>query len=247
MKYLIVFALFVAIGTLDAQCFQDRHNTSVASSWLSCEASENPNPTRESGHWIQYDLGENKVLLDSYFWNVNAPDHLTSGAKTIIIDYSFDGTSWVEYGSWNMDQANGSGFYEGQAGPNFNNLEARFILFTVTENYGGDCFGLGEIKIFVKESVAVVDFDKTDMPITLSPNPATSYTDLHIHSNYTGLAQVQILDISGKELFKMPIDLTGAEQVSRLSTADLADGQYIVRLSNSQLDYGIEFTKVNNN
>ena len=55
MKLVYLLFLCFLITALNGQCDPDRHNTSGASGWVSCQATPNPNPARSTGHWIMYD------------------------------------------------------------------------------------------------------------------------------------------------------------------------------------------------
>jgi len=124
MKRILFTFLIVLSGTFAfSQCYPDRHNTSIDESWISCQAQINPNPARGEGHWIMYDFRANYRLGQSHFWNLNAVDQTASGIKNAIIDYSLDGIEWQELGAMELQQADASGFYEGEDGPFFAIME----------------------------------------------------------------------------------------------------------------------------
>lgn len=128
------------------------------SGWISCTEGDNPNIARGSGHWIMYDFNEEHHLVDLHIWNLNDFSLLSNGIKKYSIDASSDGKSWIELGVYNLDMANGSTYYLGQAGPVLENVQARYVLITAIENYGGSCYGLSEIKFNISES---------SLPVTL--------------------------------------------------------------------------------
>ena len=115
MKILMT-ALFLWMGIMDinAQCYSDRHNTSLGEAWLSCSPSANPNPVRGISHWIMYDLGKTLRLGETHFWNVNIPGRTGAGIQNAVIDYSIDGSDWQEWGNFILEEAPASGFYEGE-------------------------------------------------------------------------------------------------------------------------------------
>ncbi len=147
-KIVIGIILFSSVQLNAQQYFhENRHSTNHFDGWVSCTATTNPNPARPVGHWIKYDLGFPYVLGSSHIWNINDPDNLNAGIKDMAIDYSDDGVSWTELGVFNMTKSNGSLYYQGTVGPNFNNIKAKYILFTALDNYGAACSGFSEIKI----------------------------------------------------------------------------------------------------
>lgn len=142
----IIFIVLVSID-LTGQCDNERHSTSRNASWTSCLASPNPNAQRGESHWIMYNLRVKYPLGIVHFWNHNHPDELDFGIKTIAIDISNNGEDWTEIAQYDIPRADASGFYEGVDGPNLNGYEARYVLITAVENYGGDCYALGEVRI----------------------------------------------------------------------------------------------------
>lgn len=143
--YILVFCFSSYISF--SQCFPDRHSTNVHDGWVSCNASLNPNSGLGFSHWIMYDFGQSYNLYESVFWNLNSPDHLDWNFNRAQIHYSSDGTNWTLFSIFDFSQATGDPFYEGSAGPDFDGLNARYLLLTAMTNYGGTCFGFGEFRV----------------------------------------------------------------------------------------------------
>jgi len=114
------------------------------SSWVSCERTANPNSTRGEGHWIMYDLGDRHELHQSQVWNYNKAGEVGKGMSSVAIDYSLDGSTWSEFGTYNWALAPGTGNYGGFNGPNFQGLYARYILISSLDA-GSSCKGLGKL------------------------------------------------------------------------------------------------------
>ena len=142
----IVFS-FLCLTKSSSQCFFDRHDTSHQSSWESCTTSNNPNQARGNGHWIMYDLGQNYNLGQMHFWNYNYPEETNKGVANIIIDYSLNATTWQGGIMHSMAEANASGYYEGETGPQLGGITARYLLLTFTSNHGGNCYGFAEMRV----------------------------------------------------------------------------------------------------
>ncbi len=145
---IVILSIFISSYTA-AQCYPNRHNTTWFHSWVSCEPSQNPNTTRGKSHWIMYDLGYEYKLKNMHFWNINDPQNLDYGMKTVVMDYSLDGNTWIEYGYIDCSIGTGKSIYSGEDLFNFDGIVARYILITGIENWGGKCWGLSEIKINV--------------------------------------------------------------------------------------------------
>jgi len=135
-----------------AQCNMDRHNSNAYDGWVSCQMTSNPNPANGTTHWIMYDLGEVKSLYASQFWNINHPDHLDWGVRTVRIEHSMNSFNWASLGNFTIGQGSGQQIYEGEDGPDFGALTTRYLLFTVLNTYGDNsCAGFGELKIFTQD------------------------------------------------------------------------------------------------
>jgi hypothetical protein len=186
---------------LDAQCYPDRHNTTWYDGWISCEASDNPNPVREKSHWIFYNLGYTYHLGQMHVWNNNAPDFLKDGIQTALIDVSVDGINWTEVGEFEFEQAPGKSTYEGFSGPDLTGYEAKYLLITAQSNWGGTCYGLSEIRVDVSGVTNVPELAASNdcLEVKAFPNPASERSAISV---IAGCSQEDIrfvlLDITGR-------------------------------------------------
>lgn len=144
--------------SLSSQCTDD--SNLWAKSWTSCQKIFNPNPIRPQSHWILYEFNTNHYIDSSHIWNSNRPGESNQGIKDVIVDYSLDGDSWVELGSYTISQAPESDSYIGVSGPNFGNTYIKKILVTVLNTHGdGDCATIGEMifSVNAEECHGVID------------------------------------------------------------------------------------------
>ncbi len=231
----LVGALLLYISTalsLYGQCYPDRHNTSAAAAWISCQTSMNPNPARGESHWITYDLGEPTRLGQMTIWNTNNPASLDSGAKTIEVDYSQDGVNWTFFQSIEVPIGEASSFYEGNLGLDFENLTTRHLLLTITENYGGDCYGFSELKIERFNPVSTDDLQAANA-MDLYPSPAIDHVFVNYVSPVSNSATITVVDMAGAEVRSQQARLlTGANRV-RVDLDGLPSGQYYIRLQSA--------------
>lgn len=115
--------------------------------WQSCQTSNNPNPVRGNGHWIMYDFGTAYTLSKSWIWNSNDPTTLQKGFRNVVIDYSIDGNNWTSVGNYEFPMGTGEAIYSGFAGPDFNQVQARYVIITALSNWGDvTCSSLAEVK-----------------------------------------------------------------------------------------------------
>ncbi len=125
------------------------HSNQPGDSWSSCTPEPSPNPLRGNSHWIEYDLGDIYLLDNLHIWNYNASNSTHRGFKTVAIDYSLDGSVWMEAGIFTWDEATGQPDYTGFDVDALAGIGARFLLFTALENHGDDCSGLAEVQFDV--------------------------------------------------------------------------------------------------
>jgi len=180
----ILITLVCLHQNVQAQCTDDSHSTNANDSWLSCQTSTNPNSARGNSHWVMYDLGYAYGLSSTTFWNYNVANETNNGFKDIAIDYSLNGTTWTEAGIFQLPQANNNANYSGSTGLDLTGINARYVLVTALNTWGGTCAGLSEVQFeVVPSSTSCGDFIVTE---TISDNPITNgiyYSNNDITSN----------------------------------------------------------------
>lgn len=112
--------------------------------WQSCVKTTSPNPIRPVSHWLQYDLSMEHNIFSSQVWNYNVAGMTQDGFSAVAVDYSTDGTTWTELGTYMWPLASGDSNYSGFVGPNFGGVTARYILITSLDNDSG-CKGLSKV------------------------------------------------------------------------------------------------------
>jgi len=122
----------------------DQLDNNPENNWLSCTISPNINPIRNDGHWIMYDLGARHELHQSQIWNYNVLNETDKGFENVAVDYSDDGLTWNEFGSYTWPVAPGSSGYSGFPGPDFQGTYARYILISCVDTEPS-CKGLGKV------------------------------------------------------------------------------------------------------
>ncbi len=228
----ILLILFVSFlwQSLSAQCYPDRHNTTWYDGWISCQTAPSPNPLRGNSHWVQYNLGETYVLHDLFVWNTNAPDLLDWGMQEVVIDYSTDGTTWQELGTYNLNQGTGFNRYEGEFVTDFNSVRANYVLITGLNNFGGACYGLSEVKINVDNTVDLTE--NNCLKASIYPNPFNNKLNLRINENCTQkVINYTIVDAMGRSFVESRIINTG-ETKEILGGKNILPGIYFVSLQN---------------
>lgn len=173
MKLYSFLAMILCANVIFAQCFEDRHNMNIEDSWKSCTPASNP-ATGESNHWIMYDLGASYNLYNMHLWNYNHPNDNDDGIASFTVHVSTNGSDWTEMGTeYSLPQASPSAFYEGQAVASLGGVEATHVLITAIDNYGGECFGLSEVRFGLEDCDNKIATD-----LILSPGIIGSESDI---------------------------------------------------------------------
>ncbi|MEM9681084.1 MAG: T9SS type A sorting domain-containing protein [Bacteroidota bacterium] len=241
VRFYILVLLCFGHFYLSAQCFPDRHSTTWFDGWVSCETSANPNSVYGETHWIMYDFGYGYVLNESKFWNANEPSHLDYGINEYHIDYSLDGSTWTNLGTYTMEQASGESTYEGNDGPDFEGTKARYLLLTPTSNYGGSCFGFSEMRIAITDPIEVID-EEDGFNAAVYPNPFINDVDVRIASLFENQPiEYALYDLLGRQILSSQFSLEDdvSTYTITLNGNSLAPGIYIFTLTqnDNQLSY----------
>ena len=196
--------LLLISQSISAQCLEDRHTTSAIDGWLSCEIQANPNAIRGMSHWLHLNFGSIKVLHDLQIWNMNHPDMLESGMKTVIIDVSNNGSNWTTVDTFTFGRGNGSSYYKGFLGPDLGGISAQHILLTGVDNYGGGCFGLSELRIYTE------DFEPDEMILDqIICERDGVFKNMQGGLNYNGTYSGSGVTDNGDDTFDFDSDLAG--------------------------------------
>lgn len=156
-KCISVLSFLVLCLFANAQEMPMRHSTLGGDAWLSCNTAANPNPARAgNNHWISFDLGNVYALRKVFLWNYNHPDSLNMGFQSLYVDYKNELGEWFNLGNFQLDQAPGNSFYEGQNIADFMNKSVTEILITGVSNYGGSCYGLSEVRFEISNTALAV-------------------------------------------------------------------------------------------
>ena len=181
-----------------------------------------------------YDYGKVFALGQVEIWNTNDPSHLDWGMRDVAIDYSLDGINWVEAGEFTFTQGTGLSTYEGAQGPHLNDIEARYLLITGLTNYGGDCYGLSEIKISAEE-VIISDVEQVEdlscIAVTLYPNPFADKLTFTLEPGCSGDVTYRLYDASGKIVHNASTNVINGQNKSIDIDQELPAGTYSLYLS----------------
>lgn len=231
--FLLTLALMAFASFMYGQCFPDRHSTNFYDGWISCEAAENPNPSRGVSHFIMYDYGKLYELGQMLIWNTNDPSHLDWGMRDVAIDYSLDGETWTTAGEFTFPQASGLSTYEGAEGPHLNEIQARYLLITAINNYGGECYGLSELKISAEE-VIISDVEEPTtiacVGVSVYPNPFAEKVTLGLTPGCSGEIRYSLYDQEGRMIFNQSASLVNGQNKSFDLGRDLPAGSYLLRV-----------------
>ena len=226
MKFLIkiitisIFIIFY--NNAYSQCNENTHSNNENDNWLSCTESENPNSLRGNGHWILYDLGYTYPITTSHIWNYNVAGETGKGFKNVVFDYSIDGTTWNQWSFYEFGEASGTNLYDGEQGPDFGNINARYILITATSNHDfSNCYGLAEMRFDIDESVEVGLAEiEDDNSVQVFPIPTSDILNITIDN--IEVKEMIIRNVTGQELQRYP------KYKSAMDVSYLVEGVYFL-------------------
>ncbi len=133
-------------------------------SWISCNERFSPNYSRGYSHWILYEFDTNQGIGGSHVWNANQLGYSGWGAKEVIIDYSTNGYTWIELGTFQFPKADESDTYAGFTGPDFGGVSVKKILVTIVSTHeGSSCVSLAEMRFAVDTTVCIGTPDVCDV------------------------------------------------------------------------------------
>lgn len=145
-------------------------------SWESCQKTNNPNPARAISHWILFEFPTQESITDIHLWNANRAGESIKGANSITIDYSIDGSNWINWGNFNLPKAPESTNYAGVQGPNFGGLFVKKILFTINSTHGHPtCASMAEVKFTIDDTACYGTFDSCG--VCNGPGPIAWFRD----------------------------------------------------------------------
>lgn len=246
MKQILLLASVIVMGytQINAQCYPDRHNLSLANAWLSCETSMSPNLARGEGHWIMYDLGTAYELGSTTFWNINNYLRQDDGMQDVSIDVSLNGSTWTEAARFTLAQGPVSGIYEGVDGPDLTGTTARFVLISGLSNYGGSCMGLSEFKVQATPATTTsVSRLELGASIAASPNPFQSRTTIDIELSLDGQYRYSLIGVDGRLAADGQVVISGGLGQVDLDASTLEAGVYIFSVASDQTQSSITIIK----
>ena len=234
MKYLAtLFFLFSILSSdyLQAQCYPDRHNTSLDAGWLSCRLSTNPNPNRPSGYWIMYELEERQAVSSLKVWNINHPDHIRSGVRTLEVDYINPDGSWSNHSIHQINRAEASGFYEGQEIDLPGEFVTDKILLNLTSSHGGGCRGLAEVRFgLINKTTSTYDIAQDHFDIQISPNPFMEVANVTVQQLEGKTIQYQVINNLGQLITSDNALTQKGSTTFQIQRGNMPSGTYFLKI-----------------
>ena len=244
---LIIISFFLVRQISFAQCNEDRHSTNWYDGWVSCEKDENPNTPLGNSHWIKYNFKAPYKLGKMHIWNINDPKNLLTGIKEAIIDYSMDGDTWTNLGTFILDPGAGQGDYNGFEGPDFGGIEAQYVLITAKSSWGNNqCAGLSEVRFEIKTPTDVEtpqEIETASLNVRAFPNPFIYHTNIEVKSNSDEPIFYSITDAFGREIIPETKSIHKNIRLN-LTKVNLAIGIYYVKLRQGNTIGNVKITKI---
>lgn len=221
--FLSVFVSLFSFTNLWAQC---KDQGLFENAWISCETSPNPNPTRGEGHWIRYDLGYTYQLSSLQVWNNNKDETLNMGVRELVMDISDDGQNWSTVDSFQVSRGPGDSYYSGEVLGQLNDIQTRYVLLTLKENWGHPtCTSLDEVSFRLRRAPL-----PRNEAIWVYPNPAKANATVSFDMATGESVRVKVVNLMGKEVISHAHEAISGRQEVKLNTRRLRPGVYVVQV-----------------
>lgn len=242
--FILTLASLFYLQTITAQCYPDRHNTSVYDSWVSVEKKSNPNTIRGNSHWIMYDLGSTYYLGQTYFWNLNDPDRLGDGMQNFYVDVSSDGNNWRPLGEFTIPQASGETTYQGESGPDLGGEKAKFLLITIVDTYSdGVQAGFSEMKIQLESAALAINLIDFNVRCSVDNIPELQWSAIADSSSEYFVIERSLNEVDWEQITEVPVTQLNQEE-NYSYQAQNTEENYIYRLSSVNQDGDVQFLKL---
>ena len=193
-----------------------------------------------------YDLRHKYRLGQGKLWNINAPDKLTEGFNSFAVDYSLDGDNWETLGEFTASQAPGDPLYEGEELFNFSGDSARYVLLTALSNYGGECYGIAEMRIDVVDVIeSLNDTQDECLYVHVFPNPHDANFNLNVGSFCNGPIYYKFYN-SAATLLKQGVLPEGGVENYQMYTENVPSGIYYLVVIQNGTSKQTQIVKLNN-
>jgi hypothetical protein len=83
------------------------------------------------------------------------------------------------------------------------------------------------VRFCMDSNVGIINGDENSKELSIYPNPATD--DLTISNINSSIAEIEIIDITGKLIKQLPIN--NVKEI-KINISDLSNGIYIIRIGN---------------
>jgi hypothetical protein len=136
----------------------DLHGVDSKTMWVSGPAT--------GAVWIQYNFDRLYKLQQMLVWNYNTEfeSMLGFGVMNATVQYSADGTNFTNLGDFVFNQADSAADYKYNTTVDFGALPVKAVKILINSNYGGQQYGLSEVRFLYTRAWATV------------PSPATAAT-----------------------------------------------------------------------
>lgn len=182
-------------------------------------------------------------MRDIRIWNHNVWGETGQGVKSVVLDYSSDGSNWASAGTLDIQKAPGSWKYVAPDPINLNGLAARFVLITVLETWESNsaCAGIAEVTFGIEATTNTNDEITVSNDFKIYPNPASENITLEFQDE--DAKDIRIVNAVGQ----IVRTLSSIKKASiDLYINDLEDGLYYVKIESQYKTQTNSFSKIKN-
>jgi len=141
---------------------QTHNNGASTYIWLDTPVASTSPSGQTCKTWAKYSFDRVYTMGTMWVWNCNqGGGNEMRGLRNVSVDYSTDGTTWTNLGSYEWPMATGLSSYL-PFNVSFNGLQVRHVVISSTQNWGSNYFALSEVQFCPATTAATV------------PNPSNS-------------------------------------------------------------------------
>ena len=182
---------------------------------------------------------------------VNKIGESDKGFKNVVVDYSLNGSSWTELGTFQFEQGMEEAIYSGFEGADFGGISARYVLITSLSNWGDNsCSGISDIKFniappLLQDVTALLtarqaltdDYLNTGLStkipresLLIYPNPAKEITAIALESDLSMAASIQLVGVMGNAIKSFDVEIVKGQNAWSFPLAGVPSGTYFIKI-----------------
>lgn len=115
------------------------------------------------------------------------------------------------------------------AGNGYANQDVWIAYVLITGDGGGSYIAVDDIKVVEGGSTGIFESKEQSLNVEIYPNPSSGEFRISIESKSSSVAEIEVIDLTGRSLINRNIEVNAGENIIELSASELKKGMYIIR------------------